>query len=151
MLLMAVCVFAALSCSAGARVASRRSSRTVEACLRSERIPTKPVPRGTTLLDSLNPRPVTLLDVDGDNGALIAIYASVAVAAKRVRQLQGGLPVVQHDNVLVATLVSPQPSRAARYRIYTCAFGPGARPSRSPLVGAPGTSTPPPGRQEPRA
>lgn len=106
----------------------------VKACLRSTHLAAPAVPRNTTLLDALRPRPVALLAVR-DGLALIALYRTDNDAAKIFGSLRTTLPVLQHANALIISLITPQPTKAMRNRVARCAFGPGARPSIGPIVG----------------
>jgi len=118
----------------GSGSAPKRSLPVVKECLHATHLAATPVLQGN-LLDSLHPRPVSLLWVRRDPGALIALYATDAGAVKIFRGLRTTLPVLQHDNALVLSMITPQPTRTLRARIERCAFGPGAKPSTGPIVG----------------
>ncbi len=80
-------MLAGVGCSGTAPSVPERTASLVEACLQSVKLPVTHVPRGTTLIDSLRPRPVTLLSVadllqgaPAQPGALIALYSTDAAA-----------------------------------------------------------------------
>lgn len=137
--IIALCVLATATAGCGSASASgsapKRSLPAVKACLRATHLAVTPVQRNATLLDSLHPRPVSLLWIQNGPGALIALYATDTDAVQIFRGLRATLPVLQHDNALVLSLITPQPTRALRARIERCAFGPGAKPSTGPIVG----------------
>jgi len=137
--IITLCVLAATTAGCASTSAPgsvpKRSLPVVTACLRAKRLAATPLKRNTTLLDSLHPRPISLLWIRNGPGALIALYATDAGAVKIYRGLRTTLPVLQHDNALVLSLIMPQPTRALRARIARCAFGPGAKPSTGPIVG----------------
>lgn len=135
--IIVLCVYASVIVGCAPASARNRENRTlpvVRACLRSTHHSAPAVPRNTTLLDTLRPRPVALLAVRGEL-ALIALYRTGSDAAKIFGSVRNTFPVLQHANVLIISLITPQPTKAMRNRVARCAFGPGARPSISPLVG----------------
>lgn len=66
----------------GAGSAPKGSLPVVKACLRATHLAATPLQRNTTLLDSLHPRPVSLLWIRNGPGALIALYATDTDAVK---------------------------------------------------------------------
>lgn len=137
MITLCVLATATAGCASAsaAESAPERSLPAVKACLRATHLAATPGPRATTLLDTLHPRPVSLLWIRNGPGALIALYATGADAAKIFGELRTTVPVLRYDNALILSLVTPQPARALRTRIERCAFGPSARPSIGPVVG----------------
>lgn len=137
--IVTLCVLATATAGCASASASgsgpKRSLSVVKACLRATHLAAISVQRNTTLLDSLHPRPASLLWIRKGPGALIALYATDTDAVKIFRGLRTTVPVLQHDNALVLSLITPQPTRALRVRIERCAFGPGAKPSTGPIVG----------------
>lgn len=134
-------MLAGVGCSGTAPSVPERTASLVEACLQSVKLPVTHVPRGTTLIDSLRPRPVTLLSVadllqgaPAQPGALIALYSTDAAANGVFGWLQNKMPVLKHSNVIVLFLITPQPTPSIQQRIGECAFGTGARPSTGELL-----------------
>ena len=107
-----------------------RSVAAVKACLDAGHIVTTQVQRDTTLLGNVRPRPITLLSVT-DALSLIAFYSTDTAAAGIFSSIEDDLPAMQHSNVLVISLITPQPSRAMRATLARCAFGHGVKPSVS--------------------
>lgn len=136
-MIITLCVLATATagCASASASASKRSLPAVKACLRATHLAATPVPRNTTLLDRLHPRPVSLLWIRNGPGALIALYPTGADAAKIFGDLRATVPVLRYDNALILSLITPQPARRLRTRIERCAFGPSARPSIGPVVG----------------
>lgn len=130
MMLGLIVTFAA-GCAATSAAPALRTTMEVNRCLRLHHLDAGNVKRGTTFLDTLKPRPRSLIST---GEALIAIYRSRPDAASVFSTAKTTFPLLQHANALIISFITPQPSRSQLQRLKICAFGERGHATTGPLI-----------------
>jgi hypothetical protein len=125
----AVVALVGVGCDSAAPIG--RTAQKVDVCLRARHLVPVSVRRGETLLDTLSPRPRSLVSaVPG----LIAIYADPAAAAHIFSLVRTSFPVLQESNAIVLFMITPQPTAGQLKLLERCAFGRDSHPAIGPFV-----------------
>jgi hypothetical protein len=124
-----VVMLVGVGCGSSAPVG--RTLRTVDACLRARQLAPVSVTRGETFLDTLSPRPRSLVSA---GSGLIALYPDPAAAAHIFSLVRPNFPVLQQSNAIVLSMITPQPTVGQLKLLETCAFGRASHPAIGPFV-----------------